>query len=94
MATAAQKRRLFRDLKAGIDPDFAKKIEPFLKGLYDHYFRCDVEGWENIPEHKALYVGNHNGLLTYEVLMLFYAWWKKVRFFPPRSGTRSRDRVE
>ena len=77
MATAAQKRRLFRDLKAGIDPVFARKIEPFLKGLYDHYFRCDVEGWENIPEHKALYVGNHNGLLTYEVLMLFYAWWKK-----------------
>jgi 1-acyl-sn-glycerol-3-phosphate acyltransferase len=77
MATQAQKRRLFRDLKAGIDPAFAKKIEPFLEGLYKHYFRCEFSGWENIPETKALYVGNHNGLLTFEVLMLFHAWWKK-----------------
>jgi 1-acyl-sn-glycerol-3-phosphate acyltransferase len=77
MATEAQVRRLFRDLKTGIDPVFAKKIEPFLDGLYQHYFRCDVNGWENLPETKALYVGNHNGLLTFEVLMLFHAWWKK-----------------
>jgi 1-acyl-sn-glycerol-3-phosphate acyltransferase len=77
MATSAQKRRLFRDLKAGIDPAFAKKIEPFLEGLYKHYFRCDVYGWENVQDSKALYVGNHNGLLTFEVLMLFYAWWKR-----------------
>ena len=76
MATAAQTRRLFRDL-GRIDGDFARKIEPFLKGLYDYYFRCSVSGWENIPEQKALYVGNHNGLLTFEVLMVFYAWWKR-----------------
>ena len=74
--TAAQSRRLFRDL-GRIDPDFAQKIEPFLEGLYKHYFRCDITGWENIPEGKALYVGNHNGLLTFEVLMMFYAWWKR-----------------
>lgn len=76
MATAAQQRRLFRDL-GRIDGDFAQKIEPFLRGLYDYYFRCDIKGWENIPEKKALFVGNHNGLLTFEVLMVFYAWWKK-----------------
>lgn len=74
--TAAQKRRLFRDL-GRIDHDFASKIEPFLEGLYKYYFRCNVTGWENIPEGKALYVGNHNGLLTFEVLMMFYAWWKR-----------------
>ncbi len=76
MATAAQTRRLFRDL-GRIDGDFARSIEPFLRGLYDYYFRCDVSGWENIPEQKALFVGNHNGLLTFEVLMVFYAWWKR-----------------
>jgi len=59
------------------DPVFAKKLEPFLRGLYDFYFRCEVTGWENIPEGQALFVGNHNGLLTFEVLMIFYAWWKK-----------------
>jgi 1-acyl-sn-glycerol-3-phosphate acyltransferase len=74
MVSPSQKRRIFRDL-GRIDADFAKKIEPFLGGLYKYYFRCDFTGWENIPEHQALYVGNHNGLLTFEVLMMFYAWW-------------------
>lgn len=59
------------------DLKFVKKVSPFLKGLYQHYFRCEVEGWENIPDSKVLFVGNHNGLLTFEVLMLGYAWWKK-----------------
>jgi 1-acyl-sn-glycerol-3-phosphate acyltransferase len=77
MVTEAQKRRFFRQLGAGVDPKFAHKIEPFLKGLWDHYFRCDMDGWDNIPDGKALFVGNHNGLLTFEVLMLFYAWWKR-----------------
>jgi len=79
MVTAAQKRRLFRDLDR-VDPEFAGKIAPFLEGLYKYYFRCDVSGWENIPDAKALYVGNHNGLLTFEVLMLFYAWWERFGF--------------
>ena len=76
MVTPAQKRRLFRDL-GKVDPEFATKIAPFLEGLYKYYFRVDIEGWENVPEETALFVGNHNGLLTFEVLMLFYAWWKR-----------------
>src|SRR6476620_7701609 len=76
MVTHQQKRRLFRDL-GKVDPAFADKIAPFLRGLYQHYFRCEITGWENVPERKALYVGNHNGLLTFEVLMLFYAWWER-----------------
>ncbi|MGZ3709318.1 MAG: lysophospholipid acyltransferase family protein, partial [Bdellovibrionota bacterium] len=74
--TDAQKRRLFRDL-GRIDPEFATKLSPFLEGLYKHYFRCEISGWENVPEHRSLFVGNHNGLLTFEVLMLFHAWWKR-----------------
>lgn len=58
------------------DFDFIEKISPFLDGLYRHYFRCEFEGWENAPKQKALFVGNHNGLITFEVIMLFYAWWK------------------
>lgn len=74
--TGPQVRRLFKDV-GRIDHEFAKKIEPFLEGLYKYYFRCSMSGWENIPEGKALFVGNHNGLLTFEVLMVFYAWWKR-----------------
>ncbi|MBI4924676.1 MAG: acyltransferase family protein [Bdellovibrio sp.] len=78
MVTTAQKRRLFRDL-GRIDPEFAEKLAPFLEGLYRHYFRCEMTGWENIPERTVLFVGNHNGLLTFEVLMLFHAWWKRYK---------------
>jgi 1-acyl-sn-glycerol-3-phosphate acyltransferase len=73
MVTPQQKRRLFRDIER-VDPEFIQKLRPFLDGLYKHYFRCEVSGWENVPEGKSLYVGNHNGLLTFEVLMLFHAW--------------------
>ncbi|MEE9315776.1 MAG: 1-acyl-sn-glycerol-3-phosphate acyltransferase, partial [bacterium] len=38
---------------------------------------CDFDGWDNVPEEKVLYVGNHNGMVTFEVVMLFYAWYKK-----------------
>lgn len=68
----------------GADPAFVKKITPFLDGLYKHYFRCDVEGWENLPNGPSLYVGNHNGLITFEVLMMFHAWWQK--FGPSRQA--------
>lgn len=81
MVTDAQRRRLFRDLEK-VDVEFARRLAPFLEGLYKYYFRCEVHGWENVPRSKALYVGNHNGLLTFEVLMLFYAWFQRY------GGTR------
>jgi 1-acyl-sn-glycerol-3-phosphate acyltransferase len=74
--TAAQRRRLFRDL-GRIDPEFVEKLEPFLEGLWNHYFRCELTGWENVPEGRVLFVGNHNGLITWEVLMLLHSWWKR-----------------
>ena len=86
--SAARRKRYFKELERGIDPEFAARLMPFLKGLHDHYFRCDISGWENIPRRDpedpasgsctALYIGNHNGLLTFEVLMLFYSWWNRT----------------
>lgn len=72
----ARQRKLLNDLLQ-VDNAFVEKFSPFLEGLYKYYFRCEVEGEDNVPEGKALYVGNHNGLLTFEVLMLFYFWWKR-----------------
>ena len=57
-----------------VDPEFIRKITPFLDGLYRHYFRCEITGWENVPKKKALLVGNHNGMLVFEVFMLMHAW--------------------
>lgn len=61
----------------GIDVEFAEQISPFLEGLFKYYFRCEITGWENLPKEQSLFVGNHNGLLTFEVVMLFHGWWKK-----------------
>jgi 1-acyl-sn-glycerol-3-phosphate acyltransferase len=77
MTKSAKNHRNGAPQSNGIKGDFVKKIEPFLEGLYKYYFRCDITGWENVSEEKALFVGNHNGMITYEVLMMFYAWWKK-----------------
>lgn len=77
MSTGGFKPDIDPNLFRGVDPAFISKFEPFLEGLWTHYFRCDLEGWDNVPESKALFVGNHNGMLTFEVLMMFYAWNKR-----------------
>ena len=69
-----------------VDPKFIHRVAPFLDGLYRHYFRCRVSGLENVPRGAALYVGNHNGLVAFEVLMLFYAWWKRFGLTKPALG--------
>lgn len=74
--SAPQKRRLFRDLDRA-DDRFIKRIEVFLDFLYRRYFRVTVAGWENVPPERVLFVGNHNGMITFEVLMLFYAWYQR-----------------
>ncbi len=61
------------------DAKFIEGITPFLEGLYKHYFRVEMDGWENVQKGAALYVGNHNGMITFEVLMLFYAWWQRFK---------------
>ncbi|HTL11922.1 MAG TPA: lysophospholipid acyltransferase family protein [Bdellovibrionota bacterium] len=72
-----------------VDLEFTQKLEPLLDALYTVYFRCDIQGWENVPDKKngpALFVGNHNGLLTWEVLMLFHAWLKQTGGERPALG--------
>jgi len=63
-----------------LDTDLIDRVSPFLDGLYKYYFRCKVHGWYNVPKEKAVFVGNHNGLITWEVMMLFYGWWKKYGY--------------
>ncbi|MBI3557573.1 MAG: hypothetical protein HY074_15025 [Deltaproteobacteria bacterium] len=72
------------DLFRGIDPEFSRRMTPFLEGLWKHYFRCEIDGWDNVPKGQGLYVGNHNGVLTFEVLMVFHAW--RQRFGETRKA--------
>ena len=44
------------------DPDYIRKTVPALHTVMRGYFRCEVEGLENIPaEGPVLLVGNHSG---------------------------------
>jgi 1-acyl-sn-glycerol-3-phosphate acyltransferase len=56
----------------GFDPELAEAIMfPPLRLLYQHYFRVDVTGVENLPpDGAALLVANHSGTVPIDALML------------------------
>ncbi len=51
-----------------------QRVRPWLRFLFEEYFRAEVEGIGNVPTlGPALLVGNHGGLLPFDALMLRYA---------------------
>ncbi|KAB2363346.1 acyltransferase family protein [Actinomadura montaniterrae] len=65
----------------GYDPDFNENILlPAARALYEHWFRVEVEGVENVPaEGGALIVANHSGTLPLDALMLSVALHDNAR---------------
>lgn len=58
----------------GASPQAWRRVRPWLRFLFEEYFRAEVEGVVNIPaEGPALLVANHGGLLPFDALMLRYA---------------------
>ncbi|MCD5313168.1 lysophospholipid acyltransferase family protein [Kineosporia babensis] len=55
----------------GFDPEFADAVPlNLLRPLYQHWFRVEVRGAENIPaEGGALIVANHSGTVPLDALM-------------------------
>ncbi|WP_285616384.1 1-acyl-sn-glycerol-3-phosphate acyltransferase [Kineosporia sp. NBRC 101677] len=55
----------------GFDPEFADAVPlNLLRPLYQHWFRVEVRGAENIPaEGGALIVANHSGAVPIDALM-------------------------
>ncbi|WP_106397175.1 lysophospholipid acyltransferase family protein [Actinocorallia populi] len=56
----------------GFDPDLnASVLLPLARLLYDHWFRVELHGLENVPEHGgALLVANHSGTVPLDAVML------------------------
>lgn len=50
----------------GFDPEYVKRIVGLASWVYHYYFRCQVEGVENIPDGRCLVVANHSGQLPYD----------------------------
>ncbi|TWP34744.1 acyltransferase family protein [Leekyejoonella antrihumi] len=55
----------------GFDADFTEEVWlPLLRPLYQHWFRVEVRGIENIPDDQgALVVANHSGSVPIDGLM-------------------------
>lgn len=73
-ALAFLRRRVTGDYQVddfGLDDDFLEHVYlPLLRVLYQHWFRVDVVGAENLPlEGSGLIVANHSGTIAYDALM-------------------------
>jgi 1-acyl-sn-glycerol-3-phosphate acyltransferase len=71
---AFARRRLTGDVEVdefGFDPELTENVLlAALKPLYDHYFRVEARGLENVPsEGGALVVANHSGTIPLDSVM-------------------------
>ncbi len=59
----------------GVDP-FGFRLDFTLAGIgvfvwmYKHYFRCDSQGTEHIPDEPCLVIANHSGQLPFDGAMI------------------------
>ena len=54
----------------GLSPDTALYALAASKWIFENYFRVDVHGTENLPDKRALVVGNHSGQLPFDAMMV------------------------
>jgi 1-acyl-sn-glycerol-3-phosphate acyltransferase len=54
----------------GLHPETARRMLLPAAALYRHYFRVETHGIEQVPEGRAILVGNHSGQFGYDGLML------------------------
>lgn len=63
------------------NPQMIEQIMPLYNWFYQHYFRVQTDGWENIPCGKALLIGSHNGgLSTPDMMMMIFDWFRKFGY--------------
>ncbi|TQM71793.1 1-acyl-sn-glycerol-3-phosphate acyltransferase [Actinomadura hallensis] len=71
------RRRLTGDYQVdefGYDPELTSTVlMPLARALYEHWFRVEALGTDNIPEGGALLVANHSGTIPLDALMLSVA---------------------
>jgi 1-acyl-sn-glycerol-3-phosphate acyltransferase len=66
------------DLEAR-DTVFIRRVLPLLGVLYDHYFRCETELAEELPDGPFLAVANHNAMTGIpDMFCHMVAFWRRV----------------
>lgn len=56
--------------------------------LVDHWFRMEMDGWENLPESPVLLVGIHSGApFVWDAWTIGVQWWRRFGQERPLHGT-------
>ena len=69
----------------GMDEIVVRRARPLLDLLYEHYWRIELHGIDQIPDAgPCLFVANRSGLLPYDGLMVSHAIWRMGSKLQPR----------
>ncbi|MFM7204368.1 MAG: 1-acyl-sn-glycerol-3-phosphate acyltransferase [Myxococcota bacterium] len=69
------------------DPKALDGLMKSLDVLSKFYFRTEVYGMDNVPEHSALLVGTHiGGLCATDMFLFFHAWHRRFGDDKPLYG--------
>lgn len=59
------------------NPHVIQSFQPLWGWFYEHYFRVQTEGWDQVPDGQVMFVGSHNGgFATPDMFMMLYDWFK------------------
>ena len=72
----------------GPDSGFMDAQKYFWNPLMDYWFRMEIEGWENVPEPPALFIGIHSGApFVWDAWTVGVQWWRRFGDERPLHGT-------
>ena len=73
---------------SGADEQTMQRQKYFWNTLVDHWFRMEMDGWENLPEAPVLLIGIHSGApFVWDAWTVGVQWWRKFGQDRPLHGT-------
>jgi 1-acyl-sn-glycerol-3-phosphate acyltransferase len=72
----------------GPDEDVMQGQKFVWNTLIDHWFRMEMDGWENVPDTPVLLVGIHSGApFVWDAWTVGVQWWRRFGMDRPLHGT-------
>lgn len=63
---------------SGPDEKTMQRQKYFWNSLVDHWFRMEMDGWENLPEPPVLLIGIHSGApFVWDAWTVGVQWWRR-----------------
>ena len=73
---------------AGPDETTMQRHKFVWNALVDHWFRMEMDGWENVPETPTMLVGIHSGApFVWDAWTVGVQWWRRFGEERPLLGT-------